>query len=196
MVLMVRLILVRHASTTLSEAGRYQGLIDIPLSPRGIEEARGLGRRLNPLAIDQVWSSDLRRARQTAVIALPGRGVRVDPRLRELDFGAFDGFTYQENHRRFEQSFSGWLKNPETTDPPGGEALGELEARVASWLVEVAHDRVAPGDRFHIGVTHGGVIRVAVALTRGIGFERVRALSLPPCARVELDLTSFMAGIR
>lgn len=191
---MVRLILVRHASTALSEAGRYQGLVDFPLSPQGIDEARELGGRLESREIETLWSSDLRRARQTAALALPGRSVRLDPRLRELHFGAFDGSTYEEALRRFEGSFSEWLKDPRTTDPPGGESLGALEARVGSWLAEVAHGPEAPRDPLHVGVTHGGVIRVAVALTRRIGFERVRALSVPPCAGVEIDLSSFMAA--
>lgn len=184
---MVRLILVRHGSTVLSEQGRYQGRIDVPLTPRGIREAGELGRRWDPLEIDALWSSDLCRARQTVEIAFPGRSVRLDPRLREIDFGAFDGRTYEENRQRFEDAFSDWLKDPAIGRPPGGESLGDLESRVASWLNEVANDREAPGDRLHLAVTHGGVIRVALSLARRIPFVDAARLSLPPCASVEID---------
>ena len=193
---MVRLILVRHGSTALSEQGRYQGWIDVPLTPRGIREAGELGRRWNSMEIDALWSSDLRRARQTAEIAFPGRSVGLDPRLREIDFGVFDGLTYEENRKRFEGSFCGWLEDPASGRPPGGESLGELEARVASWLNEVASDRELPGDRLHMAVTHGGVMRVAMALAHGIPFADAARLSLPPCASVEIDAGAFEAGVR
>lgn len=193
---MVRLILVRHGSTALSEQGRYQGRIDVSLTSRGIHEAEELGRRWNSMEIDALWSSDLRRARQTAAIAFPGQSTRLDPRLREIDFGEFDGRTYEQNREQFGQSFSDWLKDPASGKPPGGESLGELEARVASWLSEVAGDREAPGDRLHMAVTHGGVIRVATALAGRIPFVDAARLPLPPCASVEIDVGVFGAEVR
>ena len=94
----MRLILVRHGSTAWNEEGKYQGTIDIPLSDRGRQEAEMVAERLRDEKIDAVYSSNLRRARETAeIIARPhGLPVQVIEELGEMNFGDWEGMTAQE----------------------------------------------------------------------------------------------------
>ncbi len=177
---MAVLTLVRHASTAAGADRRYQGALDPPLSPDGVVEARALAVLLADRAFDAVWSSDLRRAVETATIAFPGCAVRIDRRLRELDFGAFEGRTHEVNLRERGAAYRRWIADPAAAPPPGGEPLGALEARINAWLAAL------PAEGTVVAVAHGGSIRAAVAAARGEPFAAVRALDVPPCGIVEV----------
>lgn len=181
------LTLVRHGRTALNSEGRYQGHVDPPLSTGGEDEARSLAALLRS-AVDPapgqddasgrrastIYTSDLQRASRTAALALPGARVIAEPRLRELDFGAFDGRTYKENLAEFGDAFRAWIDDPVRVRPPGGEVLGELEARVLVWLDAL------PRDGHIVAFTHGGPIRVLLARLRGVRFQAVRGVRIAP----------------
>lgn len=181
---MGELILVRHAETALNADRRYQGHVNPGLTSTGIKHARALAGRLVGCSFQTAWCSDLRRARQTAQLALPGQSVRPEARLRELDFGAFDGFTYEENEALYGKRFRRWVQNPASICPPGGEWLSELADRVGVWLAEL------PVESRHIAVTHAGPIHMLFALCNGIPFATARRRSLQPCSVVRIVLTS------
>jgi broad specificity phosphatase PhoE len=141
-----RLILVRHAETEWNEAGRYQGWEDPPLSARGHRTAARLARLIEDRApaVEELWSSDLQRAVHTGRLAF-GREPRADKRLRELDFGAFSGQTWEENELCFGARFLDWVRRPDGEAPPhGGECLADFEARVLEWCEEVVGRAAAP----------------------------------------------------
>lgn len=187
---MLRLTLVRHAATPLSEAGRYQGHRDADLSTGGVRQARRLSSVLAAHGITpaDVWTSDLLRARRTAELALPNIRPRPDPRLRELAFGAFEGFTFAENRARLGIRFLRWIESPERHRPPGGESVAELRARLLGWLEELP-DR---GDV--LVVTHGGPIRVLIARILGLASVAEARVHLPPCAVVRTVLDPGVLG--
>ena len=93
---MTTLLLVRHGETDWNRLGRWQGHSDTPLNARGREQARELAPQLD--GVDVVYSSDLARARETAEILAEelGADVRLDARLRERGFGAWEGLTAAE----------------------------------------------------------------------------------------------------
>ena len=74
---MARLLLVRHGKTEWNESGRYQGISDISLSEEGLRQAEALGQRLAGEKIDAVYSSDLKRAVQTARTIASGRDLEI-----------------------------------------------------------------------------------------------------------------------
>ena len=76
---MLRLLLVRHGQTEWNALRRYQGHSDLPLNGKGLEQARQLAARLQPLTIDLAFSSDLLRAVQTADLLVHGRGLTAQP---------------------------------------------------------------------------------------------------------------------
>jgi nicotinate-nucleotide--dimethylbenzimidazole phosphoribosyltransferase len=178
------LILVRHAETALNAERRYQGRTDGPLTEGGVSEARAIGALLRAQfgAEAVLHASDAPRARRTAELALPGLPVIVDARLAELDFGAFDGATFDENLAAHGDAFRDWILDPRTVAPPGGESLEALEARVGEWLESLDPAGSA------IAVSHGGPIRAALARILGIPFETLQRFEIKPgdALRVEL----------
>lgn len=154
----MRLILVRHGETPWNEAGRYQGWENPPLSPAGWVTARRIGALLRARGVVRctLWSSDLVRAVATARVALR-RFPRIDPRLRELDFGEFAGGTYQENMDRFGPRFAAWVEHRGRPAPPGGEDLDDFFSRTRAWLDDLRAR--TPDGATAVAVTHGGVVR-------------------------------------
>lgn len=142
--------LVRHGETVWNAEHKISGWIDVELSERGQQMARDLRPRLEPESFDGVWSSDLRRAIETAELAysLP---EQQDQRLRELDFGPLEGenwLTMPEDHQREVIDFCEHCTR-------GGEKISAFEERVVGFL-----DHLRPGR--HLLFVHAGVIRVAL----------------------------------
>ena len=136
------LLLVRHAQSSFSRAGRLAGHSDPPLSPAGETEVAGWVRtdsfRQACAAVSVVASSDLRRATDTAgpIAAALGRPVEIHVDLRERSFGAYDG----QPAERARAEAADWpaVEQCCTARPPGGESLGEVFRRVAHGLAGVA----------------------------------------------------------
>jgi broad specificity phosphatase PhoE len=188
----LRLTLVRHASTAWNEAGRYQGWGDPPLSERGREEAERLRARLAGERFDRVVASDLRRARETAEIALPALvpvlEVETDPRLRELHFGAWEGLTWAECTARDGDLLTRWTEDPLSCAPPEGEETRAFEARVGSAVGEI------PGNGQVLWVVHAGVIHAALARWLGVSLRQTFALRLSACGITRAEF--FPGGVR
>lgn len=164
---MIKLMLVRHAATRWSERGRLTGWTDVPLSPGGQAQARRLRGRLGA-GFDSVWSSDLRRATETARLSVGD--ARADRRLRELNFGSMEGASWASLPERVRRELLAF----DRFRAPGGESVADLRARVLGLVTEL-------GSGTHLLVTHGGVIR---ALLRWGG----RDAAVFPGELVELDL--------
>lgn len=115
--------LVRHGETAWSITGQHTGRTDIALTPRGEEQARTLGPRLNGLKIDHVLSSPLRRALRTCELAGFAGVATLDPELLEWDYGHYEGRTLAEIHR----------ERPEwelfRDGCPGGESVSQITER-------------------------------------------------------------------
>src|SRR5260370_38728619 len=110
----MRLLLARHALTDWNSKGRYQGQQDIALGATGREQAALLAKRLAAERIDDIRTSDLGRARETAsaVSATRGLALNADPRLRELPFGAWEGLTPPEVKQRYPEALAAWEADP------------------------------------------------------------------------------------
>ena len=95
---MLRLILVRHGQTDWNAQARYQGQADIPLNDVGRRQAAAVAQRLASEEIDILFASDLRRAWETgtAIATARGQTLLAEPRLREMDFGQWQGLTHAE----------------------------------------------------------------------------------------------------
>lgn len=179
---MPELLFVRHAETDWS-GRRYCGRTDLPLNPAGVAAARSLAVRLaDELSHEaasslvtrlRIVSSPLRRARQTAdaiLEALPGADLRIDGRWSEVDFGDVEGLTYQDLSRTWPDLAAGLANGLIGVDWPGGEPANNFDARVTAAF----HD-VADGDGTTIVVSHGGPLRLAIALATGLDPAEVTA---------------------
>jgi broad specificity phosphatase PhoE len=141
------ILLARHGETDWNREGRWQGWADPPLNETGRGQARALAAQLRSVPFDAVYSSDLRRAHETAVIVAEPHGVPVvaDPGLREVDVGSWSGLTRAEIDERFPGR-----------ERPDGETRAEHLARVLQTVERIA--RAHPGGRILI-VSHGGTMR-------------------------------------
>jgi probable phosphoglycerate mutase len=152
----IELWLVRHGETTASASRRIAGGSNPPLSEHGRREARDLGALLADREFTSVWSSDLDRTVETARLAWGE--ARVDPRLRELDFGVWEGRSYDAvdpDVRSVFHRFRGFAIE-------GGDTYADFRQRVLSFVDGLDGGR-------HLLVVHGGVIRV---LTQNLGLDR------------------------
>lgn len=156
---MVRLILARHAETVWNAAGRIQGQADPPLSPRGRAQVEALRRRVAGVAVARVFTSDLRRARETAA-AFAAEATPL-PELREAAVGAWEGTTRAELRARWPVEYAAYLARPSWDLVPGGETVADFAARIRRGL-ELALAGAAEGDTV-VAVTHIGVIRLVLS---------------------------------
>lgn len=160
--------LIRHGLTDWNVSGRFQGQSDRSLSADGRRQARLLAQRMSRLAdADLIVSSPLGRALETAELAFPGRAIERDARLMELDFGAFQGLTIDENRSRPE--WDAWVEDPFGTPAPGGESYRQLRDRAVDWYESLPHDAAHV-----IAVTHSGTIQMILAHVLGIEYPRWR----------------------
>ena len=116
---MTTILLARHGETEWNREGRWQGWADPPLNDAGRAQARTLAEELRTIPFDAVYASDLRRARETAVIVAAPHAVPVltDAGLREIDVGSWSGLTRREIEERF----------PDGLDNLFGRVLGLAE---------------------------------------------------------------------
>jgi probable phosphoglycerate mutase len=153
----LRLALLRHGPTDWNVAGRIQGHTDIPLSDAGL--ARMAALRF-PLHVTRIYASPMLRTRQTAD-ALGLAAPIHDARLMEQNWGVWEGLTRDEILARdgADAFIKAGSNQGEAFRPGGGESTGELHARVASFLKDVAQ-----GESDAVAVTHLGVLRAAYTL--------------------------------
>ncbi|MET0512701.1 MAG: histidine phosphatase family protein [Thermoleophilaceae bacterium] len=168
---MTVLLLARHGETDWTRSKRWQGHADPPLNARGREQARALARVLLDVPLDAIYSSDLRRASETAAIVahIMEIEVRLEPELRENDFGDWTGLTRDEVERRFPEGalrrrrgLKGWR---------GGESYEEMAERVVRALTRIAAPHA--GKQILV-VTHNGPIRATHAHALGIPYAEYR----------------------
>jgi broad specificity phosphatase PhoE len=162
------LLLVRHGETDWNRDARWQGHSDTPLNELGRGQARELAESLD--GVDAIYSSDLARARETAEILGERLGVevRLDERLRERSFGAWEGLTMDEIERRFREAHDRW-RSGEGFGAEDAESFKEFAARVLSFIEDVLGGH--PEETVLV-VAHGGSIRVMHALASGLDYVR------------------------
>jgi alpha-ribazole phosphatase len=162
-----RLVLVRHAATDDSYAGRCYGRLDVGLSPEGRRQARALAAALADVSLAAVYSSPLARAVETAAPIAAARGLAPvrDERLRELDFGELEGLSYEEIRTERPELFRAWMESPTSVRFPKGEGFADLRARVLPAVEELRERH--EGEAVAV-VTHGGVVRAVLADALGL----------------------------
>lgn len=152
-----RLLLIRHGETEWNRDQRIQGHLDVGLSERGREQARRLAPFLARDLPAVVHSSDLSRARDTALILARGEAeVRSDPRFREANLGVFQGLSAPEIEATYPEEYRAWRSHSATNRPPGGETLEDLSAR----CMEGLRDTLRGAGGVVMVVAHGGPIRI------------------------------------
>ena len=160
------LYLVRHGDTEWSPFRRLAGSrTDLDLTAAGEATARRVGERLAGIHFDRIITSPLRRARRTAELA--GFTAEIDPRVRELDFGDYEGKTIAE----IRTTRPGYTYLADGC--PNGETAAELGARVDSVLAELTTGTT-------LIIAHSVLLRVMTARYLGLPPERGKHFLMAP----------------
>jgi probable phosphoglycerate mutase len=174
------LVFIRHGETDWNVEHRLQGQQDIPLNDRGRLQARRNGetllRAVPDVARFEFVTSPLVRARETmeilrAAMGLSAGGYRIDPGLKEITFGEWEGFTLAELSAKDAGAVVARESDKWGYQPPRGESYAMLSVRIRHWLESVERDTVA--------VSHGAVSRVIRGLLEGLRSEEIPLLDAP-----------------
>lgn len=159
---MTTLLFVRHAEPDDDARGLCYGALDVPLSARGRQQAGELARALGGTALTAVYASPRVRAIDTArpLAEALGISVHVERALQELDFGEFEGLSYDELAATRPELYRRWMTEPTTVRFPGGESYTDLRRRAVAFLDEIL--RRHRGECVAV-VSHGGVLRAILA---------------------------------
>ena len=150
---MTRLLILRHGQTAWNAEERIQGQSDIDLDEAGVAQAAEAAKHIATFEPVLLVSSDLRRAANTATAlgAVTGLDIEYDPRLRERDYGSWQGLSVREIEERYPADFARWRAGSPLTDL-GFESVDEVAKRATAAMREIA-DRAKGGCA--VAVTHG-----------------------------------------
>jgi broad specificity phosphatase PhoE len=181
-------ILVRHGESVSNLEGRVQGQEDVALSTLGQAQAdavaawsRGEFGGDSP-AIDEVWSSPLVRARDTAarIAAALNLPLKIDERLQELHAGIFQGHLWADLEERFPEAVARWRSGDVDYAIPGGESRAQLAARGHAVLEALAARAVGR----MIVVAHGGILTAALGSLVGRAHPLLAAAAERPFTKL------------
>jgi len=168
----MNIFIIRHGESVWNREQRVQGREDPGLSAAGRKQAAAAAKRLRREGIKTVYSSDLKRAAQTAkMIAGASRAKLVlMPELEEMILGAWQGMTIDEVKKRFPRSYAAWKKAPSKARIPGWEGVGNFTARVRRVFKSI----IKKGGASHnvCIVAHWGVIAAYFSLVMKMDFDR------------------------
>ncbi len=155
----MELALIRHSATRGNLERRYMGTDDQPLAPEGMELARSRAGKMP--AVGALWVSPMLRCRQTAELLFPGMPQIVVPELRECDFGAFEGKTWDELES--DPLYRRWVAGEDVT-PPGGESRRAGGERALTGIRGVVEQANRMGITRAGVVTHGGIMMSVLSI--------------------------------
>ncbi len=177
----MKLVLIRHSEVIEKYQGKYNGHIDIPLSQQGLEDAKALGKTLDAYNFDAIYCSDLLRCRQTLEQLNLSSQTTFTEQLREKSWGKHEGKSFEELEANGLQytTFSEWI------DQLDGESIEQFTKRIQTFFFENLQKK--PFDTVLI-VTHSGVIKTLLGLTKNLDLEESFSILLPYSSITEILL--------
>ena len=190
----LRLLAVRHGATEWSQARRFAGSRDIPLTAQGRLQAEVTAHALAGTSAAAVYTSPLERARTSAeVIAKLHRlEPTIEPAFREMAFGDWEGLSRDELTARFPAEAGLWASTPHVLTPPGGEALTAVDSRVRAAVAALVEQH--RGETV-ILVSHAIVTRLIVLAALGLGPDRLWSVDASPAGITEVEYQDDWATV-
>ena len=137
----MKILIIRHGESVANNKRSIAGQSDVPLSKRGEKQAELVGKYVfGNYLIDEIYSSDLSRAMDTAKPLSRLANIDIKPRkdLREINVGLWQSETYEDLKIKYPESYGVWLENIGEAVCDGGESVKELSERVFSAIQEIA----------------------------------------------------------
>lgn len=151
----MKIYLTRHGETEWNKMDRVQGILDSKLTEDGIKMAEILRERSKDIKFDKVYSSDLKRAEDTAKIVAPENKIITTPYLREIDVGNWSGKYFYTLKEADEELYTTYFKEPHKYERPDGESLHDVMNRVEKFFEEYI---LNSEDKNILVVSHGVTI--------------------------------------
>jgi 2,3-bisphosphoglycerate-dependent phosphoglycerate mutase len=199
---MSKLVLIRHGESQWNLENRFTGWVDVPLSPKGMEEAKAAGKKLAGFTFDRAFSSMLTRANDTLRIILETIGqttipIEKDKALNERMYGELQGLNKAETAQKYgDEQVKIWRRSYDVR-PPGGESLQDTAERVLPYYDSRIKPCVLKGDTILIAA-HGNSLRALVMQLDQLTREQVLELNIPTGAPLlyELDTNGTVLSHR
>ncbi|MDX2252586.1 MAG: 2,3-bisphosphoglycerate-dependent phosphoglycerate mutase [Nitrospira sp.] len=199
---MARLILLRHGESQWNLENRFTGWVDVPLSPRGTQEAKDAGVKLKGFTFDRAFTSVLSRANETLRLVLETVGqtgipIEKDKALNERMYGDLQGLNKTETAQKYgEAQVKIWRRSYDVR-PPGGESLMDTAERVLPYYEAKIKPYLFKGETILVAA-HGNSLRALVMQLEQLTKEQVLELNIPTGAPLlyELDASGKVLSHR
>lgn len=178
---MKKLYLVRHGQTTWNLEKRTQGNKDSDLTPLGIKQAEILSHRLQNIELDAIFCSPLKRAYLTAEIIAKKQNIEytLDDRLREINFGLWEGLTEEEIIQNYPDNFKLWRDQPHMAEIPNGETIEIAQKR----MIDFVNSNILESDKkSFLVVSHSVTIRLLLLHILSMDLKHYYKLKQDNCA--------------
>ena len=180
---MPQLVLIRHGQSQWNLENKFTGWVDIPLAPKGEEEARQAGEKIKGMKFDKVFTSVLERAIKTYEIAAEVAGlnhlpVEKDKALNERMYGDLQGLNKDEMRQKFgAEQVHIWRRSFDVA-PPNGESLKDTAARVLPYYHSKIEPELKSGKNILI-VAHGNSLRALIMHLEKLSGEEIVKVEIP-----------------
>ena len=194
---MSQLVLIRHGESQWNLENRFTGWVDVPLTPKGEEEARAAGEKLKAFQFDCAFTSVLMRAQNTLRIVLDVIGqatipITEDQALNERMYGELQGLNKTETAKKFgDEQVKIWRRSFDVP-PPGGESLKDTAERVLPYYESQIRPELEARKTVLV-VAHGNSLRSLVMHLENLSREAVLELNIPTGAPLFYDLDDLGA---
>lgn len=180
---MARLVLLRHGESQWNLENRFTGWVDVPLSPKGIEEAKSAGEKLREVKFHRAFTSVLMRANETLRIVLEAIGqtgipVEKDKALNERMYGELQGLNKAETAQKYGDAQVKIWRRSYDVRPPGGESLKDTAERALPYYEKMIKPHILKGETIIIAA-HGNSLRALVMELDHLSKEAVLELNIP-----------------
>jgi len=173
---MTDIYLIRHGESESNKVDRFAGMTDFPLSELGLKQAAITAARLKNYGIQAIYSSPLKRARQTAEALARETGLEITDvyDLHEVDCGKWEGIPFDEIQRLYPEDIYNWVNCIGDFRPTGGESKTEVRARMKAAMTKIAEEN----DGKIIAVaSHASAIRGFVTEVSGVEYGDFKYMS-------------------
>jgi len=180
---MARLVLLRHGESQWNLENRFTGWVDVPLSAKGVEEAKQAGEKLRGVTFDRAFSSVLARANETLRIVLEALGqtnipIEKDKALNERMYGDLQGLNKAETAKKYGDAQVKIWRRSYDVKPPGGESLKDTAERALPYYEKMVKPHLVKGETIIIAA-HGNSLRALVMELDQLSKEEVLELNIP-----------------
>jgi len=191
---MGKILLIRHGEVAWNKQACYTGWTDLPLTEKGLRQARRVAERLSSEPIEAVYCSDLQRAKVTAeIVAVPHRITPIiEQDLRELNYGEWEGVAETDLPTLYPDLYAAWAARPAEIAVPQGESFSQLRDRVSGVVARIMAER--PDGTVAV-VGHKSANRVLLCQLFGIDINLYRRIGQDNGAINSISFTPDRAQI-